>query len=140
MQRGKANGDSRLTLDLEKLMQMARFDCENPLYKFRGKVDRRKFGVTMGGFMSPGLAVIALSMVETKMEPGPDLIGGMVCYMDDGIVFGLYAVHTSSEVEQVNEYFERVATRYPPTLVLNVEAKSDTVRFLELVITTGADS
>ena len=62
--------------------------------------------------MSPGLAVIALSMVETKMEPGPDLPGGMVRYMDD--VVGLYAVHTSSEEEQVNAYFERMAARYPP--------------------------
>ena len=46
-------------------------------------------------------------MVETKMEHGPDLTGGMVRYMDD--VFGLYAVHTDSEEEQVNKYFERVA-------------------------------
>ena len=62
--------------------------------------------------MSPRLAVIALSMVETKMEPGPDLTGGMVCYMDDA--FGVYAVHTSSEEEQVNKYFERVATSNTP--------------------------
>ena len=41
-------------------------------------------------------------MVETKMEPGPDLIGGMVRCMDD--VLGLCAVHTGSEEEQVNEY------------------------------------
>ena len=112
VQWGKANRDSRLTVDLKQLMQMARFDCENTVYKFRGKVNRRKFGVPMGGFMSPGLAVIALSMVETKMEPGPDLTGGMVRYMDD--VFGSYAVHTDSEEEQVNKYFERVAVSYPP--------------------------
>ena len=112
MQWCKATRDSRLAVDLKQLMQMARFDCENTVYKFRGKVNRRKFGVPMGGFMSPGLAVIALSMVETKMEPGPDLTGGMVRYMDD--VFGLYAVHTDSEEEQVNKYFERVAVSYPP--------------------------
>ena len=77
VQWGKTNSnrDSRLTVDLEQLMQMARFDCENTLYEFRGRVNRRKFGVPMGGFMSPGLAVIALSMVEAKMEPGPELIG-----------------------------------------------------------------
>ena len=86
-------------------MQMARFDCEHTVYKFRGKVNRRKFGVPMGGFTSPGLAVIALSMVETKMEPGPDLASGLVRYMEDA--FGLYAVHTGSEEEQVNKYFER---------------------------------
>ena len=134
VQWGKANRDSRLTVDLEQLMQMARFDCENTVYKFRGKVDRRKFGVPMVGFISPGLtlAVIAPSMVETKMDPGPDLTGGMVRYMDD--VFGLtslYAVHTSSEEEHVNTYFERVAASYPPPLVLDVEAKSNTVQFLE---------
>ena len=115
MQWGKANRDNRLTINLEQLMQMTRFDCENTVYKFRGRVNRRKFGVPMGGFMSPGLgrlAVIALSMVEANMEPGPDLTGGMVRYMDD--VFGLYAVHTNSEEEQVNTYFERVTTSYPP--------------------------
>ena len=68
MQWGKANRDSSLTVDLEQLMQMARFDCEDTLYKFCGRANRRKFGVPMGGFMSPGLAVITLSMVET-MRP-----------------------------------------------------------------------
>ena len=46
------------------------------------------------------------------MEPGPDLIGGMVRYMDG--VLGLYAVCTGTEEEQVNEYVERVALNYPP--------------------------
>ena len=89
--------------------------------------------------MSPGLAVTALSIVETKMEPGTDLTGGMVRYMDN--VFGLYAVHSGSEEEQENKYFERVAVSYSGShpLVLNVEATSNTVRFLELVITTDAD-
>ena len=122
-------------------MKMARLDCENTVYKLRGKVNRCKFGVPMGGFMPPGLAVImiAVSMVETKMEPGADLTSGMVRYMDD--VFGLlqYAVHTGSEEEHVNAYFGRVAMSYPPPLVLNVEAKSKTVRFLGLVITTDAE-
>ena len=39
----------------------------------------------------------------------------------------------------MNKYFARVTTSYPPPLVLNVEAKSNTLRFLELVITTDAD-
>ena len=62
--------------------------------------------------------------------------------MDVDDVFGLYAVCTGSEEEQVNKYFDRVATSYPPhTLVLNVHvvAKSNTLRFLELVITIDAD-
>ena len=57
--------------------------------------------------------------------------------MDD--VFGLYAEHTDSEEEQVNKYFDKVVTSYPPPLVLNVEAKSNTLQFLELVITIDAD-
>ena len=51
-------------------------------------------------------------MVETKMEPGPDLVGGVVCYMNDA--FGLCAVHTDSEEQHVNGYFAKVATSYPP--------------------------
>ena len=76
-------------------------------------------------------------MVETKMEPGPDLAGGVLRYMN--VVFGLCAVHTSSEEEQVNKYFDKVVMSYPPPLVLNVEAKSNTLRFRELVITIDAD-
>ena len=49
-------------------------------------------------------------MVETKIKPGPDLTGGVVSYMDD--VFGLYAVHTDSEEEPVNRYFDKVATQF----------------------------
>ena len=79
-------------------MQMARFDCEKPVYKCRGRVNRRKFGVPMRGFMSSGLVVIALSMVDANMEPGPDLTGGLVRYIDD--VFGMCAVHTNSEDKQ----------------------------------------
>ena len=37
VQWGKANRDSRLTVDSEQLMQMVRFDCENTLYKFVGR-------------------------------------------------------------------------------------------------------
>ena len=58
VQLGKANRDSRLTADLEQLMQMTIFDCEDTLYKFRGKVNRRKFGVPVGGLMPPALAFI----------------------------------------------------------------------------------
>ena len=76
-------------------------------------------------------------MVETKMEPGPDLIGGMLRYMDD--VVDLYAVCIRSEEEQVKNDFERVATSYPLPLVLNVEAKFNTLRFRDPVITINAD-
>ena len=57
--------------------------------------------------------------------------------MDD--VFGLYDVHTDSEEEHANRYFEKVATSRPLPLVLNVEGKSNTLRFLESVITVDAD-
>ena len=93
VQWGKSNRENRLTIDVEQLMQMVKFDCENTVHKFCGRVNRCKFGVPMGGFMSPGLAVITRSMVEANMEPGPGLTGGNVRYMDD--VFGLYAVHTN---------------------------------------------
>ena len=39
----------------------------------------------------------------------------------------------------MNEYFDKVATTYPPPLVLNVEPKSNTLRFQETVITGNAD-
>ena len=48
---GKASRD----VDFARLIQMCRFDCADTLYKFCGKVNRRRFGVPMGGYMAPAL-------------------------------------------------------------------------------------
>ena len=40
--------------------------------EFCGQVNRRKFGVPMGGFMSPGLAMLCCAMVELEMGLGPE--------------------------------------------------------------------
>ena len=135
---GKANRDNRVNVDFARLMQMCRFDCANTLYKFCGKVNRRKFGVPMGGFMSPALAILCCGMIEFEMEHLGGLVGFVVRYMDD--VFGTYAVGTDAEAEQVSKYFGKVAVSYPPPLVLNVEPVSDSHRFLELVINTAGGS
>ena len=68
---------------------------------------------------------------ELKLAPP----GGIVRYMDD--VFGIYAVQTDEEERTVRDWFKRVGSGYPPPLQLNVEDESNTVRFLELVITTA---
>ena len=69
---GNANGEHRVDVDFTRLIQMCRFDCAHTLYKFCGQVNRRKFGVPMGGFMSPGLAILCCAMVEMEMEQGPE--------------------------------------------------------------------
>ena len=66
VQYGKATRDSRLTVDLEQLMQMAIFDCEDTLdlHKCRGMGNRLRFGMPMGGYdiiMSSAVAVITKS-------------------------------------------------------------------------------
>ena len=55
---GKANRDARVDVDFARLMQMCRFDSANTLYKFCGKVNRRRCGVPIGGFMSHALAIL----------------------------------------------------------------------------------
>ena len=60
---------------------------------FCGQVNRRKFSVPMGSFMSPrpGLAIRWCVMVELEMGPGLEgLIRTVVRFMDG--VFGIYAV------------------------------------------------
>ena len=100
-----------------RLIQMCRFDCESTLYKFCGQVKRRKFGVLMRGYMSPGLAILCCAMVELDMESGPEgLIGTVVRFMDD--VFGIYAVGNSAEEQLVMGHYGRIAVGYPPPLVL----------------------
>ena len=44
VQWAKANMDSRLTVDLEQVMQMTTFNCVKTLYKFCGKVNRQVWG------------------------------------------------------------------------------------------------
>ena len=67
---------------------MCRFDCGNTLYKFCGQINRRKFSVPIGGYVSPGLAILCCAMVELDMESGPEgLIGTVVRFTGD--VFGI---------------------------------------------------
>ena len=84
----------------------------NTLYKFCGKVNRRKFGVPMGGFMSPALAILCCGMIEFGMEHLGGLVGFAVRYMDGE--FGIYAVSDDAEEKQVSEYFRKVVVSYPP--------------------------
>ena len=110
---GKANREHSVDADFTSLIQMCRFDCAHTLYKFCGQVNRRKFGVPMGGFMSPGLAILCCAMVELEMELGPEgLIGTVVSFMDD--VFGIYAVGNGAEEQLVREYYGD-SSGLPPT-------------------------
>ena len=131
---GGTDQDSRVIVDFDSLLQMCEYDCTHTYYKFRGKVNRRKFGVPMGGFMSPAMAIITCAMVEVLLElDAPEgMIGGCMRYMDD--VFGMIAVSTEEEELAARAWLTRVASGYPSPLVLNVEPESDRLRFLELEI------
>ena len=82
---GKANKDNRANVDFARLVQMCRFDCANTLYKFCGKAKRRRFGVPMGGFVSPALDILCYGMIEYGMEHLGKLVGFVVRYMDDAL-------------------------------------------------------
>ena len=136
MRLGKATSKERVTVSMEELMAMFTYDCFHTYYSFRGGVNRRRFGVPMGGFMSPHAAVITCSDREMEvMEEKPDdLIGGCDRYMDD--VVGVMAVSTEEEEARARRWFDRVKKCYPAPLVLNVEPESETTRFLEMVVVT----
>ena len=136
---GKANREHCADVDLTRLIQMCRFDCAHTLYKFCGQVNRRKFGVPMGGFMSPGLAMMCCAMVELEMGLGPEgPIGTVVRFMDDG--FGIYAMGNSAEEQLVRKYYGGIAVGYPPPRVLTLEQPAGLCRFLEVELNTGGGS
>ena len=82
---------------------MCRFDCPHTLYKFCGQVKRRKFGVPMGGRMSPGLVILCCAMVELEMGLRSEgLIGTVIRFVD--AVFGIHAVANSAEEQLVRDY------------------------------------
>ena len=137
---GAAMTDNRVTIDFDSLLEMCAYDCYHCYYYFRGKVNRRKFGVPMGGFESPAMAIIMCAMVEIlRLGEAPDgMVGGMMRYMDD--VLGIVAVSTAAEETAARSWFEKVASGYPKPLILNVEPEADRLRFLELeVLVAGCD-
>ena len=137
---GAALTDYRVTMDFDSLLQMCAYDCFHCYYYFRGQVNRRKFGVPMGGFMSPAMAIIMCAMVEIQLlAAAPDeMVGGAMRYMDD--VLGMIAVSNAAEETAARAWFEKVAGGYPKPLILNVEPEADRLRFLELeVLVAGCD-
>jgi hypothetical protein len=131
---GAAMTNNRVTVEFEVLLELCSYDCFHTYYVFRGSVNRRKFGVPMGGFMSPAMAIIMCAMVEILMlaDAPEGMVGGMMRYMDD--VLGIVAVSSAAEEAAVRAWFAKVASGYPKPLVLNVEPEADKLRFLELEI------
>ena len=76
------------------------------LCKFSGELNRRKFGVPMGGHMALplALAVLRCGMIEYDMEHLGGLVGFVVRYNVMNDVFGiLCAVRNDAEEELVSE-------------------------------------
>ena len=130
---GRTSEEGRVEIHLDVLLDLCKYDCFNTMYVFEGRVNRRKFGVPMGGYMSPAMAILALAMAELVMTDRPDeLIGGNMRYMDD--VLSVYAISTLSDAFTVFKWFTTIEQGYPPPLKLNVEEESNEIRFLELII------
>ena len=139
---GKPTSDNKVFLSFADLVGLCDLDCSSTLYSFGGKVNRRKFGVPMGGFMSPQLARLYCSTTELAMERPPgleDMVGFVVRYMDD--IFAVYAVREGHPADErvVRDWFKVIETSYPDPLYLTVEDESSQARFLELLIDTSGD-
>lgn len=139
---GKPTSDNKVFLSFDDLVSLCALDCGNTLYSLEGRVNRRKFGVPMGGFMSPQLARLYCSTTELGMQRPPglsDMVGFVTRYMDD--IFAVYAVRTDQpEDEQlVRQWYRTIETSYPDPLYLTVEKESSQARFLELLIDTSGD-
>ena len=77
---GTANRDYQVNVDFARLMQMCIIECANALYKlkFCEKVNRCRFGVPMGGYKPPALAILCCGMIEYDMEHLGELVGFVV--------------------------------------------------------------
>lgn len=139
---GRPNADHKVFLSFEGLVDLCTLDCNNTLYSLGGSVNRRKFGVPMGGYMSPQLARLYCSTTELEMTRPPgleEMVGFEARYMDD--VFAVYAVRVDQpeDEETVREWFEIIRVSYPDPLYLTVEEESSQARFLELLVDTSGD-
>ena len=139
---GKPSSDNKVFLQFDDLVSLCSLDCGQTLYSLEGKVNRRRFGVPMGGFMSPQLARLYCATTELGMVRPPglsSLVGFENRYMDD--IFAVYAVRLDHpEDEQVvRQWFKVIETSYPDPLYLTVEEESSQARFLELLVDTSGD-
>lgn len=72
---GRPNADRRLGIVFELLLQLVEFDCQHAFYEVRGQSSEVRG--TMGGFMSPTLAILLCSIAELIMGPRPEgAVGG----------------------------------------------------------------
>ena len=134
---GRSSDESRVDVELNALLAMVEYDCYHTYYCSGGGVNRRKFGVPMGGLMSPFLAILTCSIMAEfdAMSCFPaDMIGGCMRYMDD--VLGVMAVSNDYEKARARWWFHKVQQCYPPPLKLCVEPEDRETRFLELVVIT----
>jgi hypothetical protein len=125
-----------LEITFDQLAAMVEYDCKHCYYQFDKGVNLRKFGVPMGGMMSPGVAQLmcALCTLLASSKRPAGLIGGVSQYMDD--VLSVLAVSTSDEEQRASEWRTVIENCYDEPLVLNIEPDSQDVRFLELLIHT----
>jgi hypothetical protein len=133
---GRATSDYKIEITMEELVAIATYDSTHTYYKYMGKINRRLFGVPMGGLLSAHEAVLTCSYSEqgTHAQRPTDLIGGVQRYMDD--VLFIMAYSTDEEKAKVMAYKEVVCNGYPSPLELVMEPESTKTRFLELEIST----
>ena len=134
------NEDERITITIDQIMQVCRFDCTNSIMQVDGKLWRRKLGAPMGGFLSAFYAMLCFAYIEfrcvTPMFRSLGLAGFAKRYMDDVIV--VTQVRSTRDRSNLNTFLQHLGSAevYPPPLKLNLEPTGDQ-EFLETMICGG---
>ena len=76
---------------------MCRFDSANTLYKFFGKVNHRRFGVPMGGFISPASDILCCGMIVYGME---HVVSWLDLWFDAWMMCLVYDYAVSNDAEE----------------------------------------
>jgi hypothetical protein len=128
------NRQSCTTFSFKTLMQLARFELENTYFKVGTSVIlKQNVGLSMGGYLSPPLAMIMAMVAEYKwlctLGADEKFISG-VRYVDDGLV-----VINSNDVHIVLNIIGSLLTRcYPEGLELEVTDLGFSCQMLECKI------
>ena len=135
--------DFDVYISLEELVEISDYDNRHCWLQCRDKVYARLLGVPMGGLLSPHKANGTLGHRESlllRLLESLGLIGGGVRFMDDVVL----ALAVSCEKEEVlaEWWIDLVcgSRGYPSPLKLEVEERSSSYKFLELIVSAVGKS
>ena len=114
--------------------EVSEFDNNNMFCRIKGCIARQRHGCPMGGYVSPGKAMVTLSQPEGALLQrvnAQHLVVICCRYMDDVALMVAFEDGCVLSEEAATELCDHVRQMYPPPLELKCEPESSVYRNLD---------